>query len=1194
MSHRRRGRRPMGRYASSAPRVQVPVPSMVERLESRVLLSTYMVTNTLDSGPGSLRNDIVMSNAAGGANTITWATELTGTITLTSGQLEISNDLTITSVSSLAISGNNTSRVFQVDAGVTVTISGLTITGGRAPDGTPGVNATNSSGEGLPGGNGGDGGGIYNLGSLTLSNDTISNNAAGVGGNGGYGYPTLAGVTPGGNGGVGGNGGGIYSLGSLTLSGDIIVKNAAGFGGDGEISGGPGGHGGDGGGIYSTGSVDIFGSTIDSNSAGGGGSGYNVIRPGGNGGDGGGVWVSGNIVTTDSTISNNRAGNAHLGGQYIITGSGGSGGGVYASAGVTFANCTVALNLAGTAAPGKPPGSVSGPGIGTGIDSVGLVHLANCTVSSEGTSAAEDVAAGGNSVLQNTIVEDFRGSFTSSNTHNLLNEIADLAPLGNYGGRTQTMPPLPGSPAIDAGSNALALSPDGTPLVTDQRGFARVVDATHTGTPTVDIGAVEVAAFPTSPFVVTTTANPALTDYGPNQLSFQQAIVFANVLGGPATITFAPGLSGNISGNFVLPDTTGKVTIQGPGANVLTIGGLQIRTNAEIDSLGIGSLSNSGTLGLNGVSIPGLVTNNGTIAFTISTAAGGISNNGTITFTNGALSGLFTNSGAANLTNVMVSSQITNSVSNSLSLVQCMVGGPIHNSGTLSSDHSALAGQLTNDGVATISNSSVGTSISSSRTLTLADSTLTGTLGDGLDNSGTATLTDCTVSGSHGIGIMNATGGSLTISGGSVTGNSGGGVSGSATILNCQIRNNGGVGVSGPTLALTNCTISSNKGDGIDATGNLGADGCTIQGNTGRGVNEAAGSSVVLNDCTIAGNQSPGSGGGIYNPAGATLTLVNSTISNNTATAGGGLVPQASGGGIENSGTALLANCTIAGNVASAGAATGAEISGGGIDNSGTLRLTNCTVANNSANAGTSPTNDANGGGIYIAVGHVTLNNTIVAGNYTVPPVGGSSPDDLVGAVGPSTAYNLIGDASAATGLIAANHNQLGSADAPIDGKLGPLANNGGPTQTMALLSGSPAIDAGSNALAVGPDGKPLLGDQRGFGRIFNGTVDIGAYEFGASLLGDANGDGKVDFADLVLVARNYGKTNATWSDGDFNNDGSVGFDDLLTVARIYGKSVSLTTTAATFSAFVVGVAPTSSARATPFDVALPHHRRRP
>ena len=69
-----------------------------------------------------------------------------------------------------------------------------------------------------------------------------------------------------------------------------------------------------------------------------------------------------------------------------------------------------------------------------------------------------------------------------------------------------------------------------------------------------------------------------------------------------------------------------------------------------------------------------------------------------------------------------------------------------------------------------------------------------------------------------------------------------------------------------------------------------------------------------------------------------------------------------------------------------------------------------------------------------------------------------------------------------------------------------------------------------------------------------------------AFLPGDANGDGKVDFGDLVIVARNFGQTNATWSTGDFNNDGKVGFDDFLIVARNYGQSIPATTTTATLS----------------------------
>ena len=81
-----------------------------------------------------------------------------------------------------------------------------------------------------------------------------------------------------------------------------------------------------------------------------------------------------------------------------------------------------------------------------------------------------------------------------------------------------------------------------------------------------------------------------------------------------------------------------------------------------------------------------------------------------------------------------------------------------------------------------------------------------------------------------------------------------------------------------------------------------------------------------------------------------------------------------------------------------------------------------------------------------------------------------------------------------------------------------------------------------------------MIADQRGDYRVFNGTVDIGAAEYGSVplLAGDANGDGKVDFADLLILAQNYGKAPAAFTDGDFNADGSVGFDDLLVLAQNY------------------------------------------
>src|SRR5262245_45937557 len=178
----------------------------VERLEDRTVPSTFTVRNLADSGPESLRQAVLDANANPGADLIRFAPAARdGTITLTSGELSITDDLTIDGPGAdrLAVSGNDASRVFNVGSGAVVSIDGLTVTHGR----------------GLL-----RGGGILNAGDLTLSHAVVSDNEV-VG---------LPGTTPA----VDAFGGGILNTTTLTVSYVTFVGNRS-TGGDGN-PGGPG------------------------------------------------------------------------------------------------------------------------------------------------------------------------------------------------------------------------------------------------------------------------------------------------------------------------------------------------------------------------------------------------------------------------------------------------------------------------------------------------------------------------------------------------------------------------------------------------------------------------------------------------------------------------------------------------------------------------------------------------------------------------------------------------------------------------------------------------------------------------------------------------------------------------------------------------------------------------------------------
>jgi hypothetical protein len=226
---------------------------------------TFTVLNTNDSGAGSLRQAILDANASPGIDTIVFDAGVTGTITLTSGELLITDCLFINGpgANQLAVDGNHASRVFNIGSGIDVTISGLTITNGTAGDNGGGIanygatltiSSCTLSGNSTTGGY--NGGGIYNQGTtLTITNSTLSGNSTISGGGGGgifnyggFGPSTLT-IT---NSTLSGNsttyGGGIYSYAStLTITNSTLSGNSATSGG---------------GGIYKDSSTLTIGNTI--------------------------------------------------------------------------------------------------------------------------------------------------------------------------------------------------------------------------------------------------------------------------------------------------------------------------------------------------------------------------------------------------------------------------------------------------------------------------------------------------------------------------------------------------------------------------------------------------------------------------------------------------------------------------------------------------------------------------------------------------------------------------------------------------------------------------------------------------------------------------------------------------------------------------------------------------------------------
>ncbi|HEV8417600.1 MAG TPA: right-handed parallel beta-helix repeat-containing protein [Candidatus Udaeobacter sp.] len=434
--------------------------------------TTITVTNTNDSGPGSLRQ--ALADADDG-DTINFDVSLKGrTIALSSGELVIDKSITITGPGSdqLAVGVQNfqyTFRIFHVMASPTVTIEGLTIGpslyfyGCGIQNDQASLTINNCA---VTGNNAlTSGAGISNGGTLTINNSRISGNALQYQG----------------------TGAGILSSGTLIINNSIIHDN---FSGKGQT---------DGGGIYSSGTLEITNSTIDGNSV---------------GGPGGGIFNVGAAIITSSTISGNFSGGGSPGPQF----GPGFGGGISNGGTLTISNSTISGNSALTIN--------QAPGCGGGIGNSGSLHIANSTIS--GNSAINGGAICNNAApleMANSIlnagdvgqnifndggtITSLGYNLSSDNGGGYLNGPGDqtntnpiLGPLQNNGGPTQTHRPYPQSPAIDAGD------PNFTPPpFYDQRGpgFDRVVNGR------IDIGSFEVQEGKPPLPTPTSTASPTLT-----------------------------------------------------------------------------------------------------------------------------------------------------------------------------------------------------------------------------------------------------------------------------------------------------------------------------------------------------------------------------------------------------------------------------------------------------------------------------------------------------------------------------------------------------------------------------------------------------------------------------------------------------------------------------------------------------------
>lgn len=1032
----------------------------LEPLEDRQMLAVFSVTNLDDSAvdapgeaPGALRQAVFDANTTPGVDRIEFDSDLSGTITLTSGQIEITESVQLNGPASglVTISGDNAWRIFEINDGDSdvnqlAEVRRLTLAQG------------NGASQAFIGG----GSAIRSHESLLLEDVMVMDSFSESEGGGIWVDPAIGGSIVIRDSVLAGNrsersGGAAHLVappqGSVIIEDSSFLNNQAIRGGGGATLWASGGS-----------VVQVLNSTFSGNTADNGSGGAIDLD----------IEQDSTIEIQQATISNNRA---RMGGGIHVFGSIGAES-VLVSHSTITGNATIGAS-----------GTINGGGIDLFFVEMALDHsIVAGNEDSEG--GAPDVHIRESSVQASfsLVGDNSMSGLTEAPVDapdasgNLIGDPdglgvidARLVPLADAGGRTKVHALLPDSPALDAGDGDYA----GT-ASHDQRSepFLRVFDGDGASGPRIDIGAYERQDVAAPASLVVDDARDLINgDYSAGNLSLREAVGLANAdLDSLQTITFDSALAYQVlTQPFGTLTLTDDAEILGLGMDLLTVAGVGHTGVFQFDD---GDASVNSQARVEDIAVTGGHTRQ-TGVYEPLAAGLDASEEASVrrvhihdNHTDGARGSLTMSADGA--TNLLEDSIVANNTTTGL-----VAGAAINaeNGGVARVERTTFRGNVADFGAG-------GATL-----LSQSGATLVATQNTFEDNSGA----------NFGGGVIAAAiGGTLTLKDSVINDNRAAAAAGGYLLADA-----------GGELTARNLTIARN--DAMDSAPGI------FRGGGGVQLEAGANSTLVLEHSAVTGNSTNSVGGGINTVVGGgDITVRQVTVSDNAS--------GRDGGGVHS--VALVV---------------------------GAASIEHSTVTNNRAM--TQSADSAEGGGVFSLSGVLDVNHTIVAGNTddAGDSDAGFDPDGLPGRPGAlQITHSLVGVnsgtglAPAPVGMADAHGNLIGGIGAEaIDPRLGPLAHNGGPTRTHALLPGSPALDAGG----AGADGGF---DQRGmpYVRIADGddaasiVIDIGAYEAQATpetVPGDYSGNGVVDTADYTVWRDRLGATGGTpLQGGDGDGDGAV------------------------------------------------------